>query len=138
MKKNTELLIDGENMSYRNADTIMDVVASQGILFEAKVYGRQKDMRTRRWSEEARKHGLKDIRLYGGPQKNKFDDKIIRDAKRILNHDKNVDIFVIATSDSDYIDIIKELRTSGKRVVVVGDRNASDSLRNSCTKFIEI
>ena len=51
MKKNTELLIDGENMSYRNADTIMDVVASQGILFEAKVYGRQKDMRTRRWSE---------------------------------------------------------------------------------------
>ena len=120
MKKNTELLIDGENMSYRNADTIMDVVASQGILFEAKVYGRQKDMRTRRWSEEARKHGLKDIRL------------------RILNHDKNVDIFVIATSDSDYVDIIKELRTSGKRVVVVGDRNASDSLRNSCNKFIEI
>lgn len=138
MKKNTELLIDGENMSYRNADTIMDVVASQGILFEAKVYGRQKDMRTRRWSEEARKHGLKDIRLYGGPQKNKIDDKIIRDAKRILNHDKNVDIFVIATSDSDYVDIIKELRTSGKRVVVVGDRNASDSLRNSCNKFIEI
>ena len=127
MKKNTELLIDGENMSYRNADTIMDVVASQGILFEAKVYGRQKDMRTRRWSEEARKHGLKDIRLYGGPQK-----------KRILNHDKNIDIFVIATSDSDYVDIIKELRTSGKRVVVVGDRNASDSLRNSCNKFIEI
>ena len=138
MKKNTELLIDGENMSYRNADTIMNVVASQGILFEAKVYGRQKDMRTRRWSEEARKHGLKDIRLYGGPQKNKIDDKIIRDAKRILNHDKNVDIFVIATSDSDYVDIIKELRTSGKRVVVVGDRNASDSLRNSCNKFIEI
>lgn len=138
MKKNTELLIDGENMSYRNADTIMDVVASQGILFEAKVYGRQKDMRTRRWSEEARKHGLKDIRLYGGPQKNKIDDKIIRDAKRILNHDKNVDIFIIATSDSDYVDIIKELRTSGKRVVVVGDRNASDSLRNSCNKFIEI
>ena len=138
MKKNTELLIDGENMSYRNADTIMDVVASQGILFEAKVYGRQKDMRTRRWSEEARKHGLKDIRLYGGPQKNKVDDKIIRDAKRILNHDKNVDIFVIATSDSDYIDIIKELRTSGKRVVVVGDRNAPDSLRSSCNKFIEI
>ena len=138
MKKNTELLIDGENMSYRNADTIMDVVASQGILFEAKVYGRQKDMRTRRWSEEARKHGLKDIRLYGGPQKNKVDDKIIRDAKRILNHDKNIDIFVIATSDSDYVDIIKELRTSGKRVVVVGDRNAPDSLRNSCNKFIEI
>ena len=85
-----------------------------------------------------RKHGLKDIRLYGGPQKNKVDDKIIRDAKRILNHDKNIDIFVIATSDSDYVDIIKELRTSGKRVVVVGDRNAPDSLRNSCNKFIEI
>ena len=138
MKKNTELLIDGENMSYRNADTIMDVVASQGILFEAKVYGRQKDIRTRRWSEEARKHGLKDIRLYGCPQKNKVDDKIIHDAKRILNHDKNIDIFVIATSDSDYVDIIKELRTSGKRVVVVGDRNAPDSLRSSCNKFIEI
>ncbi len=138
MKKNTELLIDGENMSFRNADTIMDVVASQGVLFEAKVYGRQKDIRTRRWSEEARRYGLKDIRLYGGPQKNKVDSKIIRDAKRILNKSKNIDIFVIATSDSDYVGVIRELRDSGKRVVVVGDRNASESLRNSCNKFIEI
>ncbi|MCR5544108.1 MAG: NYN domain-containing protein [Eubacterium sp.] len=138
MKYNTEVLIDGENMSHKKADLIMQIAASQGALYESRVYGRQKDQRTRGWTDKAKKHGIKDIRLYGGPKKNKVDNKIKKDANRIMFNNKNVDIFVIATSDSDYIEEIKNLRMHGKRVVVVGSKQAPASLRESCNKFIEV
>ncbi len=111
---------------------------SQGVLYEGRVYDRQKDKRTKGWTEKARKHGIEDIRLYGGPQKNKVDNKIKKDANRIIVNNKNVDIFVIATSDSDFIEVIENLRMHGKRVVVVGSKQAPASLRQSCNKFIEV
>ncbi len=138
MKYNTEVLIDGENMSHKKAAIIMQIAASQGVLYESRVYGRQRDRRTRGWTDKAKKHGIKDIRLYGGPKKNKVDNKIKKDANRIMYNDKNVDIFVIATSDSDYIEEIELLRMHGKRVVVVGSKQAPASLRESCNKFIEV
>lgn len=138
MKRNTELLIDGENMSYKKAGRIMQIVESQGVLFEGRVYGRQKDQRTKGWTDMARIHGIEDIRLYGGPQKNKVDNKIKRDASKIIMEYKNVDVIVLVTSDSDYIDAVKDLRNHGKRVVIVGTNQASKSLRQSCNKFIEI
>ena len=91
-----------------------------------------------KFMEAARKHGIEDIRLYGGPQKNKVDNKIKKDANRIIVNNKNVDIFVIATSDCDFIEVIENLRMHGKRVVVVGSKQAPASLRQSCNKFIEV
>ncbi len=137
-KQNTELLIDGENVGANKADTIINVAKSQGKLYEGKVYGRQKDSHTRRWSDKARKYGISDIRLYGGPEKNKVDNKIKKDARRLIEQHKNIDIICIATNDSDYVDIIVELRSLGKRVVVIGEKQASESLRASCNRFVEI
>lgn len=138
VKQNTGLLIDGENVGAKKVAAIMNAVKSQGNLFEGKVYGRQKDIRTRKWSEKAREFGISDIRLYGGPEKNKVDNKIKKDARRLIHQHKNIDIVCIATSDSDYVDIIRELRSMGKRVVVIGEKQASASLRTSCNQFVEI
>lgn len=132
------LLIDGENVGAKKALAILKAALSQGILFEGKVYGRQKDICTKKWSEKAREYGLSDIRLYGGPEKNKVDNKIKKDARRLINLHKNIDIVCIATNDSGYIDIIKELRSLGKRVVVIGEKQAPLSLRASCSLFVEI
>ena len=83
-------------------------------------------------------YGISDIRLCGGPEKNKVDNKIKKDARRLITQHKNVDIVCIATNDSDYVDIIRELRSMGKRVVVIGEKQASESLRTSCNRFVEI
>lgn len=137
-KKNTVLFIDGENISYKKANIIMDVAKRQGILFSDRVYGLQKDNRTRGWTDRAREHGIVDIRLSGGPEKNKVDRKIQKDAMQEITQHKNVDIVCVATSDKGYVKTIRELRTRGKRVVVIGEKKASDELRNACNKFIEI
>ncbi len=138
VKQNTGLLIDGENVSAKKASAILDAAKAQGKLYEGKVYARQKDIRTRRWSDKARECCISDIRLYGGPEKNKVDNKIKKDARRLINQHKNIDIVCIATSDSDYVDIVKELRSMGKRVVVIGEKQAPVSLRTACNKFVEV
>lgn len=138
VKHNTELLIDGENIRAKKAGAIVQAASSQGILHEAKVYGRQKDNSTRNWSDAARKHKISDIRLFGEPGKNKIDNKIMKDARQVVDKCKNVDIVCIATSDKDYVPIIKELRSLGKRVVIIGEKHASVLLRESCSRFILI
>ena len=137
-KHNTGLLIDGENVGAKKANAILNAARSQGKLYEGRVYGRQKDVHTRRWSDKAKEYGISDIRLCGGPEKNKVDNKIKKDAWRLITQHKNVDIVCIATNDSDYVDIIRELRSMGKRVVVIGEKQAPESLRTSCNRFVEI
>lgn len=137
-KKNTALFIDGENISYKKANAIMDVAKQQGTLFSNRVYGIQKDDSTRGWTDRAREYGIADIRLFGGPEKNKVDRKIQKDAVREVTQHKNVDIVCVATSDRGYVGTIRGLRAQGKRVVVIGEDKAPDELRNSCNKFIEI
>ena len=138
IKKNTELLIDGENIGAKKAGRIMNAALTQGVVYESKVYGRQKDERTKRWSDKARECGMADIRLFGKPEKNKVDNKIKKDARKVVAMHKNVDVVCIATNDGGFVDVIKELRSQGKRVVVIGESQAPEKLRKSCSEFIEI
>lgn len=137
-KQNTALFIDGENISHKKAESIMKAAKNQGILYSSKVYGLQKDTHTKGWSDKAKECGIKDIRLCGGPEKDKADKKIQKDAKQEIIQQKNVDIVCIATSDKGYVDTVKELRKQGKRVVVIGEDKAPEELRNACSKFIEV
>lgn len=137
-KKNTALFIDGENISCKKVSAIMAAAQQQGILFSERVYGLQKDFSTRAWSDKAREYGISDIRLFGGPAKNKVDRKIQKDVKREITQHKNVDIVCVATSDKGYAVTIRELRARGKRVVVIGEDKSPDKLRNACSEFIEI
>ncbi len=137
-KQNTALFIDGENISPKKVKAILEVAEQQGEIFSQRVYGLQRDKYTSKWSEEARKYNIEDIRLCGGPEKDKVDKKIKRDVKREIFQQKNVDIVCIATSDKGYVETIKELREAGKRVVVIGGKKAPDKLREVCSKFIEV
>lgn len=137
-KQNTELLIDGENLGAGKAQAIMEAARSQGVLYEGKVYGRQLDACTRKWSEKARECGVSDIRLYGEAGKDKIDNKLKKDARRLINIHSNLDVICIASNDGGYVDIIRELRARGKRVVVIGTEKAAKSLRESCSHFIMV
>lgn len=138
-KRNTALFIDGENISARYAGMIMKITRKQGEIDSAKVYARQCDSYTREWSEKARSiEELKDIRLCGGPQKDKVDRKIQRDALKMSNEAKNVDIYIFATSDQGYVPVVGTLRQRGKRVIVIGEEKTPSCLRDACNIFYEI
>ena len=137
-KKNMSLFIDGENISHTKAKKIMKAVKKEGELFSAKVYGLQKDPHTKAWTDEAKEYGIKDIRLSGGPEKDKADKKIQKDVNREVINAKNVDIICIATSDKGFVEMVQNLREKGKRVVIIGEEKTPQELRNACSKFIEL
>lgn len=137
-KKNMLTLIDGENISAKRATEIMRIAKTQGVPYESKVYGLQKDPRTKGWSDKAKLYDIKDIRLYGIPEKNKVDKKVQKDARNEVNRHKNIDTVLIVSSDGGYTETVRELRSMGKRVIIIGEQKTPKRLRESCSWFIEI
>ena len=137
-KKNMSLFIDGENISHTKVKKIMKAAEKEGELFSARVYGLQKDPHTKAWTDEAKEYGIKDIRLSGGPEKDKADKKIQKDTNREIVNAKNVDIVCIATSDKGFTDTVRDLREKGKKVVIIGEGKTPQELRDACSKFIEV
>lgn len=135
-KKNMALFIDGENIPAKEFQRLFTIVKGIGELDYAKVYGIQKDKSTRAWSQLALEMDeLIDVRLYGGPGRNKVDKKIQKDvSKEIITH-KNIDIVVIATSDHGYADSVKEMRSKGKKVIILGNRKTSNKLKKACNEY---
>ena len=137
-KVNTALYIDGENISYKKANLIINVARKEGKLGIARVYGIQNDDATRGWSQVTNGGNIRDVRLPGPPDRNKIDSKIKKDIHGNLSRERNIDIICIATSDGGYADIIKELKNRHKRVVVIGEKKAPAKLRSAGSKFVEI
>lgn len=73
--------------------------------------------------------------MAGEREKNKIDNKIIRDAKKILNENKSIDIFVIVSRDGDYTELVQFLRNNRKRVVILAPKNTSKKLKNASSEF---
>lgn len=137
-KVNTALYIDGENISYKKADRILQVARKEGKLGIVRVYGLQNDDATRGWTQVTNGKNIRDIRLPGPPDKNKIDSKIKKDIHGNLSKERNIDIICIATSDGGYADIIRELKNKHKRVIVIGENKAPASLRSAGSRFVEV
>ena len=137
-KENTALFIDGENISYKKAEQIKKIAGEQGLIGTEKVYGLRNDARTKHWSDVAKDLGIEDIRLCGGPEKDKVDKEIQQDVIKEIENNKSVDIVCIATSDKGYTKTVKDLKCQGKRVIVIGEKKAPKELRDACSEFIEI
>ena len=95
--------------------------------------------RCTKWKERIIKEkGLKGKDIAGPPVKNKVDNQIKKNARKMNNNKKNMDILVIVSSDGDYADIVRESRERGKRVVIIADKKVSKKLKGSCSELIEI
>jgi len=102
-----------------------------GEIAEIRYYARQKDPSTAAWKDEAKKYGIKAILMYGEPGPNKIDDKIVRDIYHILETNKSIDVFCIASRDGDFSGIVQDLReTYHKKVIVLATKNTSGLLKS--------
>jgi len=65
------------------------------------------------------------------------DEKIIKDAKSILQKHKNVNIFCIVSRDGDYAEWVMFLRKYGKKVVALGSKGISQKLIDACNEVFQ-
>ena len=138
--KNVFAFIDAENIPSKFWEQIEQYISYLVDKCCTKVYALQKDPATIGWHEIAKVNdGMREIRLSGGPAKNKVDKKIIRDIRRVVGNCVPTEMCVfIVSSDSDYGVIVTELKDMGVRVIGIGEAKANEKYRHSFDRFFEL
>ena len=138
--KNVFAYIDAENISSKFWDDIERYISCLVDKYSTTVYALQNDPATMGWHEVAKTNDdVKEIRLCGGPAKNKVDKKIIRDIRRLIGNCTPTETCVfIVSSDSDYRVAVRELKEVGILVIGIGEAKANDGYKKSFDRFIEL
>ena len=138
--KNVFAFIDAENVPSKYWEQIEYRMSRLVDNWSGKVYALQKDHATMSWHEVAKANDcLKEIRLSGGPAKNKVDKKIIRDIRRLIGNCVPAETCVIiVSSDSDYRVVVAELKEAGVRVIGIGEVRANENYKQSFNRFFEL
>ncbi len=132
------VFIDAESVSANHCPRIIGQCKSVGEIYEMRYYALQKDSSTAAWKNVAKQYSIKPILMCGEAAHNKIDNKIVKDIKSILETNKSIDIFCIASRDGDYSEVVKYIRTKKKRVVILATKNTSKRLKNSASEIREI
>ncbi|MBO4996646.1 MAG: NYN domain-containing protein [Lachnospira sp.] len=137
-KRNTVVFIDAESVNASHCSSIVSQSKKAGEVAEMKYYARQKDPHTKAWKDAAKENDIKPILMAGNPEHNKIDNKLIKDAKKILRENKSIDVFCIASRDGDYTELVNLLRENKKRVVILATKDTSQKLKASASEVKEI
>lgn len=146
METQVALFIDFENVAI-SAEEAFGQCELSVIIEAAKQWGRCVVKRaygdwTRfdRYSQELLEHAIEAIQMfrYGARRsKNAADIKMVTDILETVFIHPDIDVFVLATGDSDFSAVARKVREYGKLVVGIGLRQAtSEVLVNACDHFV--
>ena len=133
---NIAVLIDFENVGLDNMQRLLDQLSDMGRVIIKKAYADWSVERNRR--DQLLEMGIEAVHLFRSTKsgKNSSDILLVIDAVDLL-HSAQIDTFVIASSDSDFVPLVNKLRASGKTVIAAGRRDAaSPTLVRSCDRYI--
>jgi len=130
MTQPVALLVDGDNISGRNAAAILGIAMKHGDPIVVRAY--LDAQRASDW------HGAIGYRLiHAGSGKNAADILLAIDAMDLV-HSRTAMRFIIATSDGDFTHLAVRLRELGAKVIGVGEAKAPRMFRASCSTFVEL
>ncbi|MBO9445800.1 NYN domain-containing protein [Ruegeria sp. R14_0] len=130
MTKRVAVLIDGDNLSPTFGDAIHQIGRNGGQVDIARVY--TDAQRNSLWHEAT----LFQL-IHSGKGKNASDLLLAIDAMELALR-QIVDTVVIASSDGDFAHLHRRLREFGIGTIGLGEQKTPRSLRDSCTRFLEL
>ena len=132
------LLIDGDNISAKYLNSILDELTEVGVVNIKRIYGDWTRNEMHSWGKELLNRSITPMQQFNNVSgKNATDSALIIDAMDIL-YNKDVDAFAIVSSDSDFTRLASRLAESGKTVIGMGEAKTPDSFRNACTRFVSL
>lgn len=135
-EKHLAVLIDADNVSYKNVQSIMSEIAKYGIPTYKRIYGDWTLPNLSGWKVILLDNGITPIQQFGYTVgKNSTDSAMIIDAMDIL-YAGNVDGFCLVSSDSDFTRLALRLREAGKIVIGIGEKKTPNAFISACEKFI--
>lgn len=135
--KRLAVLIDGENMPAKFADTIFDVVAGYGDASVRRLYGDLEQSSMSPWKAKLAPLAIKPmVQPQNTVGKNASDIALVIDAMDLLATGR-FDGFVLVSSDSDFTSLAIRLREQSA-VWGIGEQKTPESFRMACKQFITI
>ncbi len=129
------VLIDAENISSKYADTILQEATRLGNIILKRIYGNWTMQEMGSWKKQILKNAIVPIQQFSNTTgKNSSDSALIIDAMDML-YEKDLDVFCIVSSDSDFTRLASRLRESEKYVLGMGEQKTPRSFISACNKF---
>ncbi|KAK4499534.1 hypothetical protein PRZ48_010050 [Zasmidium cellare] len=134
---NVAVLIDGDNISFRNIAGLMAEVANYGTASVKRIYGDWTSPQMRSWRECLLEHSIVPIQQFAYTTgKNATDGAMIIDAMDLL-YTGRFSSFCLVSSDSDFTRLAARIREQGISVYGFGNRsNSHRALIAACNEFI--
>jgi uncharacterized protein (TIGR00288 family) len=130
------VLIDYENVGLDPMEALLDQISDVGRIIIKRAYA---DWSTLKGQQgKALELGIEAMHHFHSTKsgKNSSDISLAIDAVDLL-HSSPVDIFVIASADTDFVPLVLRLRAAGKLVIGAGRRAVvSENLVRSCDRYI--
>jgi hypothetical protein len=134
--KRVAILIDAENISADYADIILSEASNYGDVIVKRIFADWSNTQMQSWKEKTPLLALNPQQQVAAVKgKNASDISLIIDAMSIL-FEKRIDVFCIASSDSDFTRLVQELREREKIVVGFGMHQTVQAFVNSFSEFI--
>lgn len=130
------IFVDGENISYKDYGKILDDIRKYGQVSISNIYLDWTENQS--WKEVSKHFGITPIQCQKINGKNSVDLKITVDMMEIM-YERQIDLFCILTTDSDFCHIVQKLKSKNKKVHIYGyGNNTNNSLISICNQFINI
>lgn len=136
--KNTTVavFIDAENVSATNADEIFLRASDYGDVIIKKIFGDWSNRQVGKWKPYIEKHSIVAEQQFSFVKgKNSSDISLIIQAMLAM-FERNIDVYCLVSSDSDFTRLVQELRERQKKVVGMGTMQAPKSFVNAFSDFI--
>ncbi|MDD3171226.1 MAG: NYN domain-containing protein [Bacilli bacterium] len=137
MERNTNIcvLIDADNISPKYIKGIFEEIAKYGSVQIKRLYGDLSDSNKKNWKDIALEYSITPIQQYNYTTgKNATDSSMIINAMDLL-YTKDLDGFVIVSSDSDFTGLAARLREENKYVIGMGERKTPPPFIRACSEF---
>jgi uncharacterized protein (TIGR00288 family) len=132
------LLIDADNASSQTLEQMLTIARSCGEITIKRAYGNWDGPELTQWKSMLPLHGIQAMHQFDYVKgKNATDMAMTIDAMDLL-YGQCVDVFVVASSDSDFTPLAHRIRASGKQVIGLGKAEACCAFRQACTRFHDV
>lgn len=135
MEKQVAVLIDGDNISSKYAEYIMQEASQYGNIKICRLYGSVNCPNVKSWYKKMPGQGIMPVlQISYADGKSIADQALTIDAMDII-YRENVDVFCIVSSDSDFTKLVYRLKETGNLVIGIGEQKTKESLAKACDEF---
>jgi uncharacterized protein (TIGR00288 family) len=138
MKERIAVLIDAENISYNMIDDLFEKISviDGSVIFKKAFANWSKDeLKDMKWQNILSKHAIVPEHIFDfTKQKNAADIQLVICAMELM-YTKEIDTFILVTSDSDFTPLAYILRENNKKVLGFGSSTYSRSFKSACDSF---